>query len=680
MNRFSPISSRFPHFIHGGDYNPDQWLHAPGILEDDIRLMKEANCNTMSVGIFAWAALEPAEGKYTFDWLDATLDRLADNNLYAVLATPSGAKPAWMAETYPEIRRVLADGCREVQRGRHNHCYTSPVYREKVLAINTLLAERYKNHPAVLVWHISNEYNGECHCDLCMAEWEKWLQARYGTLDTLNQAWWTGFWSHTYQAWRHVRPVDGSVDALMLNWKRFVTDRTVDFMCAEIAPLKSITPDIPITTNLMGTFAQLNYWKFVPVCDVMSWDSYPSYHDQPEDLEEAIGVSFTHDIYRSFKQGKPWMLMESTPSATNWMPVSKLKRPGVHQLASLQAVAHGADTVQYFQWRAGRGGHEKYHGSVVTHDATGDTRVFNDVKQIGGLLKKMDAVIGSTSKAPVAVIYDWENRWAIEGACGPRREKRDYLPTCEAHYRPFWQRGITVDVLDQEQSLDGYQLVIAPMLYMLKPGLVERLEAFVAKGGILVTTYWSGNVNEDDLCFLGGRPGPLRKLLGIWSEEIDVLYDEESVPVVFAGKAFRATRARIFCDLVHSEGAQILGTYNGEFYAGRPALTCHKTGAGKAYYHAFRADADFLDAFYAKLIKEIALKPALTAKLPTGVTARCRTNGDEDFIFLLNFSGRNVEITPGQAGLTDLATGRKVPTRLKLPKDGSCILRRKHKN
>ena len=529
IKKYPPITSKLPVFLHGGDYNPDQW--PAEVWEEDMRLMKLAHCNAMSVDIFAWARLEPAEGQFDFDWLDRVMDMISENGGVAVLATPSGARPAWLARQYPEVLRVRADRQRNLFGGRHNHCLTSPVYREKVRIVNSKLAERYADHPALAVWHLSNEYSGDCHCELCRAAFIEWLKAKYGTLEALNHAWWSAFWSHTYTAWDLIEPPspigEMSVHGLNLDWKRFVTDQTTDFMRHEIAALREFTPDVPVTTNMMGTFPGLNYWKMAPHLDIISWDSYPMWH-KDDDVALAADVAFVHDINRCLKGGKPFMLMESVPSATNWVQSAKVKRPGMHALSSLQAVAHGSDTVQYFQWRKSRGSSEKFHGAVVDHVGHEHTRVFRDVADLGVKLEKLRDVVGTTVRPDVAIIYDWENLWAMNDAQGPRRGDKGYLDVCKRHYRAFWERGIPVDVIDMEQDLSRYKLVIAPMLYMVRPGVDERIAAFTAAGGTFVATYWSGIVDENDLVFLGGWPGgKLREVLGIWDEEIDALYEND---------------------------------------------------------------------------------------------------------------------------------------------------------
>ncbi|MDY8021678.1 beta-galactosidase [Paenibacillus polymyxa] len=654
ITKYPPISERVPRMLHGADYNPDQWQHYPEVLAEDIRLMKLAKCNVMSVGIFSWVSLEPEEGVFTFEWLDRILDSFAENGIYAFLATPSGARPAWMSQKYPEVLRVEANRVRNLHGFRHNHCSTSPVYREKVRIMNTKLAERYANHPAVIGWHISNEFGGDCHCDYCQEAFRAWVQDKYGTLDKLNHAWWTTFWSHTVTDWSQIESPaphgETQVHAMNLDWRRFVTDQTADFIKHEIVPLKAANPAIPVTTNLMEFFEGLNYWKFADLLDVISWDSYPTWHDREgDDSRQAAKVAMMHDIIRSIKGGKPWMLMESTPSLTNWQDVSKLKRPGMHLLSSLQAVAHGSDTVQYFQWRKSRGSSEKLHGAVVDHVGHEHTRVFGDVTDVGNALEKLEEVIGTSVPAEAAVIFDWENRWGINDSQGPRNKGVKYEETAEAHYLALWEQGVPVDVIHMDADFSKYKLLVAPMLYMVRSGVGERIQKFVENGGIFVATYWSGIVDEHDLCFLGGFPGPLRKTLGIWSEEIDGLHDHDRnhiMPVEGNELDLQGEYEAVeLCDLIHTEGAEVLAVYGSDFYAGRPALTVNRLGQGKAYYIASRNIGLFHSHFYKSLIEDAGISKALNVKLPHGVNTAIRTDGVHDYIFILNFTHEPQEIT-----------------------------------
>lgn len=673
MKKFAPLSPKVNTLLHGADYNPEQWENYPDIIDKDIAMMQQAKCNVMSVGIFSWAKLEPQEGVFEFGWLDSILEKLYTAGIHVFLATPSGARPAWMSQKYPEVLRVGRDRVPALHGGRHNHCMSSPVYREKTLKINTLLAERYAQHPAVLGWHISNEYGGECHCSLCQERFRDWLKARYETLDNLNHAWWSTFWSHTYSDWSQIESPapqgEVSIHGLNLDWHRFNTAQVTDFCRHEIAPLKAANAELSVTTNFMEYFYDYDYWQLAQTLDFISWDSYPMWHRDRDETTLACYTAMYHDMMRSLKGGKPFVLMESTPSATNWQPTSKLKKPGMHILSSLQAVAHGADSVQYFQWRKSRGSVEKFHGAIIDHVGHLDTRVGREVTKLGEMLSQLPGVVGCRTDAKVAIIFDQQNRWALDDAQGPRNLGMEYENTVNEHYRPFWEQGIAVDVIDADVDLSPYQLVIAPMLYMVREGFAERAEAFVANGGHLVTTYWAGIVNESDLCHLGGFPGPLRKLLGIWAEEIDCLNDgERNLVQGLAGNEAGLQgpyQVRHLCELIHAESAQPLATYRDDFYAGRPAVTVNHFGNGKAWHVASRNDLAFQRDFFCSLMKELSLPRAVEADFPPGVVATARTDGETAYVFLQNYSAQQHSVVLPQ-GYLDCLTGTALNTPLVL--------------
>lgn len=672
MNRL-----QYPALLHGADYNYEQWLDYPDILNEDFRLMREANCNVMSVGIFAWSLLEPSEGEYQFGWLDELMDRLAAQEMKAILATPSGGKPAWMSAKYPEIRLVNRFGQRESHQGRHNHCPTSPIYRQKVRQINTLLAERYQNHPALLLWHVSNEYGAyDCRCDLCLSAFQQWLQRRYGTLDALNHAWWTTFWSHRYTDWAQIEPVDPSVHGLMLDWRRFGSDQVIDFYKAEIEPLRAITPDVPITTNFMRPNVGLDYWEFARQVDVISWDCYPRWHSASDEQDVAVTTAFFHDLHRSYKR-QPFLMLESTPSVTNWQGISRPKRPHMHTLSSFQAIAHGSNSVQYFQWRQSRGGEEKFHGAVVSHSGRADTRIFQDVAAVGSKLAQLGDLVSSCNQAEVGLIYDFQNEWALNLAQLPRSEEKQYQAQCMAHYQPFWQQGITVDLLESAAAdWSSYKLLIAPMLYMLREGMAARLTEFVQGGGTLVVTYLSGLVNESDLCFIGEPP--LKALLGLEVEETDVLFahDRQTVelePGNLLGLS-GSYAVQHYADVVHLDTAQSLAHYGHDYYAGQPALTVNKVGRGRVYYLAARTEPAFLQDFYTCLAKDLGLARALPAPLPHGVTVQRRVRGRAQFLFLMNFNPTPQSIHLGTGVFQDALSGLEQCGEITLEGFGLCVL------
>lgn len=654
---------RLPAIWHGGDYNPDQW--PPELLETDLKLMDEANCQVFSVGIFSWAALEPEEGKYTFEWLDRVMDRFAETGKYAALATPSAAMPAWMAQKYPEILRTEKNGIRNMFGNRVNFCWTSPEYRKRAREIAKRLAERYGKHPALVLWHVSNEYGGECYCDLCRKAFQDWLRVKFDDdLGRLNEAYWTAFWSHTFTDWSEI-PLPGwprgddSMVGLSLDWRRFTSAQIVDFYNNEAAPLRPT--GVPVTTNLMGTYPGLDYWRLAPHMDVIAWDSYPAFGDRKMGLDDWIHTAFKHDLNRSLKR-KPFLMIESTPGSSNWYRVMSLKRPGAHRMEGMQALAHGSDAVMYFQWRQSRGSREKFHGAVVQHDRTSKTRIFREVAELGKELKRLAAVAGTQTVAEAAVIYDWENAWAIELAGGPRRLDMRYQGTCIDFYRALFEQSVPTDVIESTASLDPYKLVVAPMLYLVKPGVAESFTRFVEGGGTLVLTYYSGMVDENDLCFLGGFPGPLRELAGVWSEEIDALYEGETNRVRFApgndlgiGGSFEA---RELFEMIHAEGAEVLAEYESDFYSGRPSLTRKVTGKGETYFVASRNDAAFHREFMRGLVERAGLARDFGAAVPEGVFVRKRVAPEGEFLFVINFMDDETVMPWSESGFQDLESNQ----------------------
>lgn len=675
--RFAPATPKFPHMLHGGDYNPEQWLDQPEVLEEDIRLFRKAHINCVSLGIFSWAKLEPEEGVYDFGWLDEIIDRLYANGIYTVLATPSGARPQWLAQKYPEVLRVRPDGLRNFYGHRQNHCYTSPLYREKVTQIDTRLAEHYANHPAVILWHISNEFGGECHCELCQAAFREWVQKKYGTLDKLNHAWWANFWSHTYTDWSQVHspsPVgETSVHGLDLDWRRFVTHQTVDFMKTEIAAVKAVNPDIPVTTNMMTMYTyELNYFAFRDALDVISWDNYPEWHNPYMGNEEvAKDCAMTHDMMRSL-QKKPFLLMECTPNATNWQGVSKLKKPGMHQLSVIEAVAHGADSGQYFQLRQSRGSCEKFHSAVISNTGTENTRTFREVTDIGTVLEQLsDRVYGSGTPAETAILFDTENKWALDKCQGPRNIGLDYFGNIRRNYSYFWKNGINVDIIDSTFDLSGYKLVIAPMLYLFRDGIQEKLRRFVRDGGTLVTTCFTGVVNDTDLSFLGEATGDkLSDVLGLWVEEVDSLYDCESNRTTWNGKSYSLKE---LCEICHPTTCETLAVYETDFYAGKPVLTKNQFGKGVAYHVSASADTDFFHALYAKLAAACDLTYAIRTAVPDGVSLTWRQSDTEKLIFVQNFGDSAAAVQLDQP-YENILSGETVSGSLNIEKYGFAVL------
>ena len=678
------IYSNEKRLLHGGDYNPDQWLDYPDILKDDLRLMKLANVNTMTVGIFAWSALEPTEGNYNFEWLDKIIDDVYNQGGRVILATPSGARPAWLSEKYPEVLRTNDRREKMLHGGRHNHCFSSPIYREKTQKMNYKLAERYGNHPALIMWHVSNEYSGDCHCELCQENFRDWLKNKYKTIENVNKAWWGPFWSHTYTDWSQIESPssigENAVHGLNLDWKRFVTDQTIDFYENEAKPLRELTPNVPITTNFMADtddlipFQSLNYEKFSKHVDILSWDCYPAWHNDWETTKDlATKVGFINDLYRSLKQ-QPFLIMECTPSGVNWHNVNKAKRPGMHTLASMQLLAHGSDSVLYFQWRKSRGSSEKFHGAVVDHDNSEENRVFKEVSQVGEILDKIKEIKGSMKQSKVAIIYDWENDWALKDAQGFGKESRRYPQTLQSHYKYFWDKNISVDVVTPQQDLSKYSLVVAPMMYMMTEETMDRFRDYVKNGGVLVGSYLSGLVNETDLTYLGGWPKTLQEIYGIDVKEIDTLYPKDRNSIKFGNESFEVVD---YCTIIEAKEAEVLAKYEEDFYKNTPAITKNNLEKGKAYFIGARTNQEFLSKFYDEIVKDLHINEVEDFISEGGISIQIRENKDAKYYFVMNFTEeeKNIGI---KGSYLNLISG-KMMERLNLMKPYDVYVLKKNK-
>jgi beta-galactosidase len=680
------VSLEFPVVYFGGDYNPDQWPRE--IWHKDMELFKKAHVNILTLPVFSWALLQPAEDVYNFEWLDELLDMIHAQGIKVCLATATAAQPAWMSRKYPEILPVDFEGRKRKHSGRVNFCPNSPVFREFSGRLVRKMAERYKDHPALALWHVGNEYGTYCYCETCEKAFREWLKKRYGSIEELNRRWNMNFWGHTVYDWEDIVAPSGlsevwrdghlertTFQPMVLDYKRFMSESSLACYKNEYDIIKGICPDIPVTTNLMGAFKPLDYFKWAEHMDIVSWDNYPGLKDSPG------SIAFNHDLMRGLKGGQSFLLMEQTPNQTNWHPYNSLKRPGVMRLLSYQAMAHGADSVMYFQMRQSIGNCEKFHGALIEHAGHEHTRVFRECAQLGQELENLKGVIGARLKARAAILFDWENWWAVELSSGPTVQL-SYVHQVKKYYEALFKRNITVDIIKPGDDLSPYALVIAPVLYMLKPGVAESLKDFVENGGTFLTTFMSGLVDENDRVTTLGYPGELKELLGIWVEEIDALEPGmcNSIRKTQAAEALSAlTRERyacaMLCDVMEAQGAEVLAVYENDFYAGKPAVTRNAYGRGRAYYVGTDSEEDFIQELLEAICDECGIIPDF--QVPQGVEITQRFKGDTCYTFVLNHLTEKVIVDLNNLTGKDLITGKTVAQRLELEPKGVAVLEEK---
>jgi beta-galactosidase len=649
----------------GGDYNPEQWPE-PVWLED-VALMREAGVTLVTIGVFAWSVLETAEGEYDFGWLDRVLTLLHDNGIAVCLATPTASPPPWFSHAHPGSLPVTEAGVRLGIGSREAYCPSSPAYRTAAVRIATALAHRYGSHPALALWHVNNEYGAHvasCYCEVSAEAFRDWLRRRYVTLEGLNDAWGTAFWSQRYGAWDEVSPPRLSPmpvnPAQQLDFHRFSSDEHLACYLAERDALREVTPEIPITTNFMATNCpNINYWRWAGEVDVIANNHYLN----AEDPYRTVDLSMSADFSRSLAGGRPWLLMEHSTSAVNWQPRNLAKEPGEMRRNSLTHVARGAESVLFFQWRASRRGAEKFHSAMLPHGGTA-TALWRDVCDLGRDVAALAEIAGSTVQGDVAVVWDWTSAWALGLEYRPSCDL-DAWDTLRQYYQALWRKGVVVDFVPTGADVSQYACVVVPNLYLMTAGTAQWLERYVEAGGNLLVGFFSGIVDEQDAVHPGPHPGPLRRLLGVWTEEFHPLAEGHSLEI---GDGLRGSR---WSERVVLEGAEAVLSMRTGPDADNPALTRHRLGSGSAWYLATELDAEGLDAVLGRVLA--TPDGSVWSSLPGGVELVRRHGSAATYTFVVNHSAHAAEVQ--EAGL-DLLTGRVYEHRLTLPGGGVAVLRR----
>lgn len=640
----------------GCDYNPEQW--SPDVWREDAALMRQAGVGLVAVNIFGWSNLEPSPGEYRFDDLDEVVELMHTNGIKINLGTGTSSPPPWLTTLHPEVLPVAEDGTVRFPGGRQAWCPSSPVFRKRALDLVEQVARRYGNHPAIALWHVSNElgcHNALCYCDTSAEAFRTWLRGRYGKIETLNEAWGTSFWSQRYSSWAEIRPPRLALSlrnpAQLVDFHRFSSDNLLDYYRSETAILREHS-SAPVTTNFMVTahIRNLDYWSWAPEMDVVANDHY---------LDHRLGapvaeLSFAADLTRGLAGGRPWMLMEQAAGAVNWQPHNPTKVPGEMIRNSLTHVARGADSVCFFQWRASAQGAEKFHSAMLPHAGT-DTVAWREVLKLSATLDRIGEVAGTEVESDVALLFSWESWWSAEGEARPSQAVT-YLDQVHASHRALRELGVTVDVVAPGTDLSKYRLVVVPCLYMVSDSDAQAITDYVSAGGDLVVTFFSGIVDERDRIRLGGYPGAFRDVLGVVAEEFGPLLPGDRVELS------NGATGTLWTERLRTTTATVLATYENGPMAGLPAITRNQHGKGTAWYIATNTDLS-------DLLREAA---GATGEKNDNLEVVRRKNGDRSYLFVINHSPDPVELP---ATGHDLVTDQPVTGVLHVGGGGVAVVR-----
>jgi len=657
----------------GGDYNPEQWDAA--VWAEDDELMRAARVNTATVGVFSWSLLEPEEGRFEFGWLDETLDRLHGCGVRVILATPTASPPPWFTLAHPDAMPVTRDGVRLWHGSRDTYCAAAPAYRQAAARIAGQLARRYADHPALVLWHVHNEYGTMCWCDHAAAAFRDWLRRRYGDgangLAALNEAWGTAFWSQRYSAWEQVLPTRATQylpnPGHDLDFRRFWSDELRSAFAEQRDVIRRSCPAVPVTTNFVSAdWMAPDPWTWGREVDVFAIDHYLTTTGPGGQAD----IAFTAALARSAGGGKPWLLMEQAASVVVENGLMVHREPGRTLRDSLGYVAHGADGVCFFQWRASRAGAEMYHAALVPH-AGRDTRIFAEAAELGAALEHLSEVTGSVLRAEAAVLVDTDSRWALKSR-GLPSDQISHMDVARCVHAALWRAGIACDLAPPAADLSGYRLVLVPAVYLMSGDVAAALRGYVAAGGHLVVTFLSGIADQFHGGRTGGYRGALRDLLGIRVEEFHPLAPGATVTLTcLDGASLDGATGTRWSERLRTAGAEVLARYDGGVLAGLPAVTRNSLGDGVAWY----LSTWLADSAYDSLLRDVAaaagVQPA-AADVPPEV-AVSRRYGKDGTSWLFVFNHTDEPVTLPASGV-DLLSG-KAADPLRLPARGVAVLR-----
>lgn len=659
-------------FIYGADYYPEAWPESQ--WEQDAAMMQAAGINFVRMGEFAWAKMEPEEGRFDFAWLDRALRVLNAHGIRAVLGTPTASPPAWLYAKYPDIAAMDENGVRYRYGSRRNYCVHNPDFIAATTRIVTAMAEHFKDHPGVLGWQIDNEVGGpKCYDPVSQAAFQAWCQRKYHTLAELNADWGTVFWGHTYGVWTQIPlPWNTLYDtwnpSLALDFDRFQSDSMHAYVDLQAAILRRIAPHQAITHNEMGMYSGMNYYDLSRSLDFVAWDNYPM---GPHNYTQYFSAGLAHDLMRGAKDNQNFMVMEQEGGLPGWATFGGRQAPAaLYRVWAYQSVAHGADGVCYFRWRTSRYGTEQYWEGILDQDSYPNSR-YRVVAQTGKELAQLTPLLhGSAVVSPVAILVSPDSRWAQQ--IQPGVKDFDYDRQLHDYYDAFRRAGVSVDVAFPPSNLASHRIVVAPALYVTDQTLSDKLHSFVKNGGTLILTFRSGVKDEHNVVTDQTLPGPFADLAGVAIHEFDPQIDEAQEMVGLGEARFPA---RTWSDILTLTTAKAVAAYGDGYYAGEPAVTENSLGKGLVYYVGTESRSPL---FYDRLIALAASKSqvALNRLIPAGVEVAERQKAGRKIIFLLNYAGTEQTVPLDQA-YQDALTGDTESLDVQIPAYGVKVLTEK---